>query len=68
LVYIQTKRALTSWTVGRNRLVILVSMPYKSQELPPIEKDPAGIYNTRDILKIAFEPITGGPDEGKNNH
>ncbi|MCK4621657.1 MAG: protein-L-isoaspartate(D-aspartate) O-methyltransferase [Desulfuromonadales bacterium] len=50
------------------RLIIPVGMPYMSQELLLVEKDLAGKLHTRDILGVAFVPMTGGADERKSNH
>jgi protein-L-isoaspartate(D-aspartate) O-methyltransferase len=47
------------------RLVIPVGLPYMHQELLLIEKDASGQYRTRDVLGVAFVPLTGseGHDE-----
>ncbi|NOQ52745.1 MAG: protein-L-isoaspartate(D-aspartate) O-methyltransferase [Desulfuromonadaceae bacterium] len=50
------------------RLIIPVGMPYMSQELLLVEKDLAGKLHTRDILGVAFVPMTGGANERKSNH
>ncbi len=50
------------------RLIIPVGLPYMSQKLLLVEKDLAGKLHTRDILGVAFVPMTGGADERKSNH
>jgi protein-L-isoaspartate(D-aspartate) O-methyltransferase len=47
------------------RLVIPVGLPYMHQELLLIEKDSDGQCHTRDVLGVAFVPLTGreGHDE-----
>jgi protein-L-isoaspartate(D-aspartate) O-methyltransferase len=47
------------------RLVIPVGLPYMNQELLLIEKDASGQCHTRDVLGVAFVPLTGreGHDE-----
>lgn len=45
------------------RLVVPVGMPYSTQHLMLIEKDKQGAFVTRDILPVAFVPLTGGGDE-----
>lgn len=42
------------------RLVVPVGMPYSTQHLMLIEKDKQGAFVTRDILPVAFVPLTGG--------
>jgi protein-L-isoaspartate(D-aspartate) O-methyltransferase len=42
------------------RLVIPVGLPYMSQQLMVVEKDTAGATSTRDILGVAFVPLTRG--------
>lgn len=48
------------------RLVIPVGLPYMHQELFLIEKDTNGQCHTRDVLSVAFVPLTSreGYDEG----
>lgn len=41
------------------RLVIPVGLPYMPQELLLIEKDASGQCHTRDVLGVAFVPLTG---------
>jgi protein-L-isoaspartate(D-aspartate) O-methyltransferase len=50
------------------RLVIPVGRPYLSQELVLIQKDLAGKLHSKDILDVAFVPMTGGVQARKNNH
>jgi protein-L-isoaspartate(D-aspartate) O-methyltransferase len=51
------------------RLVIPVGLPYMHQELLLIEKDRDGQCHTRDVLGVAFVPLTGreGHDEPGEN-
>ena len=42
------------------RLVIPVGLPYAHQELIVVEKDSSGATHTRDVLPVAFVPLTGG--------
>ena len=49
------------------RLVIPVGLPYLAQELLLVEKDLWGELHMRDILGVAFVPMTGGDAVGKNN-
>ncbi len=42
------------------RLVIPVGLPYSHQELMLVEKDSSGAMHTRDVLAVAFVPLTGG--------
>ena len=41
------------------KLVIPVGMPYYHQELIVVEKDAQGNVSTRDVLGVAFVPLTG---------
>jgi protein-L-isoaspartate(D-aspartate) O-methyltransferase len=41
------------------RLVIPVGLPYSHQELMLVEKDRTGAMHTRDVLAVAFVPLTG---------
>lgn len=42
------------------RLIIPVGLPYSHQELMLVEKDRTGAMHTRDVLAVAFVPLTGG--------
>jgi protein-L-isoaspartate(D-aspartate) O-methyltransferase len=57
--------ALTEQLRPGGRLVIPVGLPYMHQELLLIEKDVSGQCHTRDVLSVAFVPLTGreGHDE-----
>lgn len=44
------------------RLVIPLGLPHTIQELLLIEKDYQGRFVTKDILSVAFVPLTGGAD------
>jgi protein-L-isoaspartate(D-aspartate) O-methyltransferase len=46
------------------RLVIPVGLPYMHQELLLIEKDRGGQCHTRDVLGVAFVPLTGRGERG----
>lgn len=46
------------------RLVIPVGLPYMHQELMLVEKDTDGRCHTRDVLAVAFVPLTGKGDTG----
>ena len=41
-------------------MVIPVGMPYFHQELMVVEKDTTGSVTTREVLGVAFVPLTGG--------
>lgn len=45
------------------RLVIPVGLPYSHQELMLVEKDRTGAMHTRDVLAVAFVPLTGGREQ-----
>ncbi len=47
------------------RLVVPVGLPDMSQELLLIEKDAAGELHTREVLAVAFVPMTGGEQSGE---
>jgi len=47
------------------RLVIPVGLPYMHQELILIEKDAKGACHSRDVLGVAFVPLTG--NEGRSD-
>ncbi len=47
------------------RLVIPVGLPYMHQELMDVEKKNNGEIETRDILAVAFVPLTGDRGEKK---
>lgn len=49
------------------RLVVPVGLPYMAQELLLVEKDQAGRLHTRDILGVAFVPMTGGSSQRRSN-
>ena len=50
------------------RLVIPVGLPYVAQELLLVEKNLTGKLHTRNMLGVAFVPMTGGVQARKNNH
>ncbi len=56
------KALLTQLKPG-GRLVIPVGFPGQRQELMLVEKDPAGICHTQNILGVVFVPMTGGETE-----
>jgi protein-L-isoaspartate(D-aspartate) O-methyltransferase len=39
-------------------MVIPVGLPYMPQELMVVEKDQAGIYQSRNVLPVSFVPFT----------
>jgi protein-L-isoaspartate(D-aspartate) O-methyltransferase len=49
------------------RLVIPIGLPYMHQELMLIEKDASGHCHTRDVLGVAFVPLTGNGEVGGKN-
>lgn len=46
------------------RMVIPVGSPYSSQDLLLVEKNGAGEVSTRNLLPVAFVPLTGGHGAG----
>lgn len=46
------------------RMVIPVGLPYSRQDLLLVEKDQAGEILTRNLLPVAFVPLTGGHGAG----
>lgn len=50
------------------RLVIPVGLPYMPQELLLVEKDHTGQLRSREMLGVAFVPMTGGIQPRTNNH
>ena len=44
------------------RLVVPVGLPYMSQQLLLVKKDLAGQIHSRNLLGVAFVPMTGGDD------
>jgi len=59
--------ALTDQLKAGGRLVIPLGSPYGAQELLLIEKDRGGELHTRDILGVAFVPMTGGVRAGSED-
>jgi len=49
------------------RLVIPVGQPYLHQELMVVEKKENGKIDTRDVLAVAFVPLTAGNGESRTN-
>lgn len=49
------------------RLVIPVGRPYMSQELLLIKKDLEGRLESRDVLGVAFVPMTGGGERARRD-
>ncbi|PLX51215.1 MAG: protein-L-isoaspartate O-methyltransferase [Desulfobulbaceae bacterium] len=47
------------------RLVIPVGPPHRSQQLLVIEKKKDNTFTSRNVLDVAFVPLTGSHDEGK---
>ena len=45
-------------------MVIPVGLPYSRQDLLLVEKDLAGEISTRNVLPVAFVPLTGGHGAG----
>lgn len=56
----QVPQALIDQLAPGGRLVIPVGLPYMAQELVLVEKDEQEKIHTRDILGVAFVPMTGG--------
>jgi len=56
---------LTAQLRPGGRLVVPVGLPYMHQELILIEKDEKGICRSRDVLGVAFVPLTGS--EGRSD-
>jgi protein-L-isoaspartate(D-aspartate) O-methyltransferase len=56
----QVPQALIEQLAPGGRLVIPVGLPYMPQELMLVTKDTQGKIRTRDILGVAFVPLTGG--------
>lgn len=61
-------QALTAQLKPGGRLIIPVGPPYRSQELLLIEKDLRGELHTRELLGVAFVPMTGGVGGVRNHH
>ena len=47
------------------RLVIPVGLPNMSQELMVVEKDARGATRVREVVGVAFVPLTGGGRDGR---
>ncbi|UCC56644.1 MAG: protein-L-isoaspartate(D-aspartate) O-methyltransferase [Gammaproteobacteria bacterium] len=56
----QVPQPLIDQLTPGGRLVIPVGLPYMPQELLLVKKDLQGEIHTRDILSVAFVPLTGG--------
>jgi protein-L-isoaspartate(D-aspartate) O-methyltransferase len=56
----QVPQALVDQLTPGGRLVIPVGLPYMPQELMLVKKDHQGKIHTRDIISVAFVPMTGG--------
>ena len=46
-------------------MVIPVGLPYMPQELMLLEKNEKGEIRTRNVLGVAFVPLTGGRGDGR---
>jgi protein-L-isoaspartate(D-aspartate) O-methyltransferase len=55
--------ALVSQLKPGGRLVIPIGLPYMPQELMLVEKNERGETSVRDVLGVAFVPLTGGGGE-----
>jgi protein-L-isoaspartate(D-aspartate) O-methyltransferase len=63
----QVPQALIDQLKPGGRLVIPVGRPYGSQELKLVEKDLKGRVETREVLGVAFVPMTGGGRTGRSS-